>query len=1253
MNFAHSSTAPRRPRSFSARKGSALITVVMLTAMMALLTASMLTYSMSERRGNERNRLILRAKNMSENIALYGAEQLIPKLNRMGSAPVGVFPWTGTSANRIYLPPDSILNTAFSSSSVGMEMRAGIESNTPYALVTDVTSPNNGLQVSTAKVPIITKATASHSSLGSVSAYAEQDMQLSLTPLFQFGIFYNMDLELFPGQDMVIMGPVHTNGRLTARGEQGGTAVIDFTDRVTSAMGLYADGQMKATYVKRAGSTAAGAGGTGAVNYKPVSGSAVNLKSSGGVWRDHKYGSATESTSTVNQFKTFATSTYGGNVRSSAHGVSKLELPGIGSYNETNLSTTPEDDRSNGRQMIEPRNPQKWLFNSTSSAWEWMDTTDDAATKELKMSRKCGLYIMVNPDDTARLGRLPDGTTEPILPRSYRAWLNIINSDSTHTLREVVLPGQPTYGYNDGGTPGTTAALMADDTMYDNVLPNRYTTGTAVGSNQVLRTVQQGYNLATGYLINNAAGYAIGATDLAVDTGTGIIQAGEVLTIGAYRYLVVGNLSGGIVKIGAPGLAAAVTDNTAVTVGPSTLGTGTSFAIDTATNYTTGATALNLDGDTKTIIPGNMVLINGQRYLVTRAPVAAPANTSTDYPIGIASPGIRTASADNNMSVLIQTDTGAMGTGKNYFTNNAIDYPVGTQTISLDTGVGTIHAGNFLYIGGQRYMAASSLNGGVITIVPGLVSIATDNTRVTLDPLPYTGYTVIGGSGGSFPAEAATQPYPAEAFFFDLRRADGNVGYNSNIAGGSARSTTNYKPRAIVKIDFDLARFKMMVNRVMSTLSTLTSDGLSSTGYNVDYPTSTNWTNSIYNSGGTATSIALGTDADLVTAFTYTVLPATGSDEAVNRMDPFQLYYTPAYLDSSAPSLVPADPRTLAVPAADLSSAWYDGVAIYLQSVEAERRAQTITAGINDRVDSGVRLINGRGPLVSLSTTAKTGFTFATNDAAYLIGHFNADGTVNSTTTSTTAIGGYSARFPDSSNEKLASVMADAITLLSQPVFSTASTPYYQTNGWNDALSAFRITDASWVATWDTAAPSSSNQFEGLGTSATAIRPGALPTSSTPGSTGSTWRTKLPTVNTEFSAALLMGLIPSNHNATNLSDRPPISAANAQYSGGAHNFPRLIEDWHNDMGSGTNSGLYIRGSMVALFESRVAMEPWNIRCYAAPDRYWGLHEGFRTANHDVPLEPLVIGADRLGFRELSATEYATRKTYLEGLTVIP
>jgi hypothetical protein len=966
-------------------KGSALLTVVMLTAMMAILTASMLSYTISERRGNERNRLILHAKNMAENISVYAAEQLTTKLYRLRSATPMAF-MSGT--NQIYMPPSHVLNTQYTTST-GMEVRAGLISTTGLsyidpAVAANASNPNIGLSVSTSRVPIISKAAATHPSLGTVTAYTQQDMEVAMIPLFQFGIFYNMDLEFFPGQDMTIMGPVHTNGRLMARGEVGGAAVVNFSDRVTAAEGLFANGLMKTNYITRTGTTNTGDGGTGAVNYRSVSGTVTNLKSSAGVWRDHRYGTTAVTTSTLSQFKTFATTTYTGNVRTNVHGVTKLELPSIGTYRETDdPTTTAVDERNNGRQLIEPP-----------------AAGDSAAIAETKISRKAGLYIIVNPDDDARIGTLPNETTVRMLPRSYRCWLNSINTDGSHTLYEVLLPGQPSYGYNNNGTPMD----FSDDTMYQNNTQNRFTNKTAVGHNQVLRI---------------------------------------------------------------------------------------------------------------------------------------PASGRT---------------CDNVNSTYV------------------------TAATYLDT----------------------------------------------------TGYATTGGSGSAFPAEAATPSYPAEAYFFDLRRANNNRGSGSNLSSGSIRSSNNYVPRAIAKIDFDLTRFKMMVARTMSYAT-------SASVYDVGVPTATNWSRSIYNPSGAAATIPLGVGATFTTFPTLT----TPTDP-----DPYMMFYAPAS------PIMPA----VAVTATDLCSStstnvpWFDGITIYLQSVDAEVRSKT--SGVVDRLDSGVRLWNGRGPVVSLSGSTypnKTGFTFVTNDAVYIMGHFNANGSVNATPTSTTNPGGYSARYPDSTSEMLACVMADAITILSQPVFSTATTPYTQTNGWNDAVSGYRVTNSSWSSTWRSSQPSGSNNYEGLGT--TAIRPGAMPMSSTPGATGSTRTTKLPTVNTEISCALLMGLIPSNHNPTGLTaaSGQPSPAANAQYSGGAHNFPRLLEDWHNDMGSGTNSGLFIRGSMVALFESRVAMEPWNIRVYQAPDRYWGLHESLRSASHDVPLEPIVLNSRRMGFKEITPAQYATMKATIEAL----
>jgi hypothetical protein len=68
------------------------------------------------------------------------------------------------------------------------------------------------------------------------------------------------------------------------------------------------------------------------------------------------------------------------------------------------------------------------------------------------------------------------------------------------------------------------------------------------------------------YLINNGSGYAIGATALTLDTGSGTILAGDIITIGSHKYVVASALASNVVTIAAPGLRAAVADNAAVTV---------------------------------------------------------------------------------------------------------------------------------------------------------------------------------------------------------------------------------------------------------------------------------------------------------------------------------------------------------------------------------------------------------------------------------------------------------------------------------------------------------------------------------------------------------------------------------------------------------------------------------------------------------------------------------------------------------------
>lgn len=73
-----------------------------------------------------------------------------------------------------------------------------------------------------------------------------------------------------------------------------------------------------------------------------------------------------------------------------------------------------------------------------------------------------------------------------------------------------------------------------------------------------------------GYLVNNGAGYPVGGTAIEVDTGTGTILAGDIVTFAgdANKYVAAG-LSGTTLTINGPGLRQAVADNAAISIGNS------------------------------------------------------------------------------------------------------------------------------------------------------------------------------------------------------------------------------------------------------------------------------------------------------------------------------------------------------------------------------------------------------------------------------------------------------------------------------------------------------------------------------------------------------------------------------------------------------------------------------------------------------------------------------------------------------------
>jgi hypothetical protein len=281
---------------------------------------------------------------------------------------------------------------------------------------------------------------------------------------------------------------------------------------------------------------------------------------------------------------------------------------------------------------------------------------------------------------------------------------------------------------------------------------------------------------------------------------------------------------------------------------------------------------------------------------------------------------------------------------------------------------------------------------------------------------------------------------------------------------------------------------------------------------------------------------------------------------------------------------------------------------------------------------SGVRLINGRGHVASAAPNA--GLTIATNDACYILGHYNADGVIDTTTTAGNTTN--SGRFPDDNAETPCSICCDAITILSTPYYQNDGTTITQRNGWNDALSGLRLTKSTstWSVNWATTPASNSNSNDGFNTS---LFPRRIPYDITSPTFGTATTAKYEAADVEISAAFMAGIVISNKDA------------NSQNSGSANNYPRFIEEWANDtapnyQGLGlAQRTVAIRGSIVAMFESRAANEPWNWRTMNAPNRIWGFNNLFATG-HFPPLTPIVMDYRRLKFNDITATEYDAYKS---------
>jgi len=83
------------------------------------------------------------------------------------------------------------------------------------------------------------------------------------------------------------------------------------------------------------------------------------------------------------------------------------------------------------------------------------------------------------------------------------------------------------------------------------------------------------------------------------------------------------------------------------------------------------------------------------------------------------------------MATTMRTHT--KGTGAGYLVNNVAGYPIGAKAIVVDTGTGTIVAGDFVtFAGDTNKYIATGLSGSTLTLNTGLKQAVADNTAITV-----------------------------------------------------------------------------------------------------------------------------------------------------------------------------------------------------------------------------------------------------------------------------------------------------------------------------------------------------------------------------------------------------------------------------------------------------------------------------------------------------------------------------------------
>lgn len=257
-----------------------------------------------------------------------------------------------------------------------------------------------------------------------------------------------------------------------------------------------------------------------------------------------------------------------------------------------------------GQTVRSPVAPASTASDVTPSVTPPDDGDQDIGNVTMTISKSRRVPVRWNGEQTRGVGGQYNNIVRDQFAQAMRTLTNEVETDLAALYRKasraygtagttpfatgVGATAQLLKILKDNGAPQTDLQLIIDTTAGAAMRTNtQLTKVNESGSDSMLRqgVLLDVHNFAiresaqvhnhvkgtgTGYLVNNGGGEAVGETALSLDTGTGTILTGDILTHAsdsANKYVVSTALTTGEVSIANPGLLVAAADDDAVSVG--------------------------------------------------------------------------------------------------------------------------------------------------------------------------------------------------------------------------------------------------------------------------------------------------------------------------------------------------------------------------------------------------------------------------------------------------------------------------------------------------------------------------------------------------------------------------------------------------------------------------------------------------------------------------------------------------------------